>query len=108
MENDALSLVALANELESFIQTTIPKATTTSKYGGTLFTLNPDEKEGQFCGVFLYKEHVQISFSLGAQLNDPEQLLQGNGKFRRHINFKSAGEINIEALTALLTQAASL
>jgi len=59
MSADALSLVPLAKGPEEFIRRVVPASQTVSKYGGTLLTLKPEEKEGQFCGVFIYKEHVQ-------------------------------------------------
>ena len=103
--SDGLNLVALANELESLIQNVVPSSTTVSKYGGTLFTLKPDEKEGQFCGVFIYKQHIQLSFSQGADLKDPKSLLSGSGKHRRHMNFVSSDEIQHSALEKLIIQA---
>lgn len=106
--SDGLNLVALANELEALISTVVPAAKTVSKYGGTLFTLKPEEKEGQFCGVFVYKEHVQLSFSRGSELADPQKLLSGSGKHRRHINFVKPDQIMFSALEKLLTQASEL
>ena len=108
MSTEPLSLISLANELEAFIQHSVPDCTNHSKYGGTLFTVKPDEKEGQFCGVFIYSEHVQVSFSQGASLKDPSKLLVGTGKKRRHVNFKSVGEIDFSYLENLLQQSASM
>lgn len=108
MENNkALELVSIANELEAFIQVCIPNSSTVSKYGGTLFTLKPEEKEGQFCGVFVYSAHVQLSFSNGAKLKDDRKILSGNGKFRRHVNFITREEVDYPYLKELLVQAAS-
>ena len=108
MESKTLDLVAIANELEAFIQSCIPEASTRGKYGGTLFTLKPEEKEGQFCGVFVYANHVQLSFSQGTKLQDPRKLLCGNGKFRRHLNFKSGDEIDFPYIQDLICQSARL
>jgi len=108
MSNDVLSLVALAEEIETLIRGTIPKCVGVNKYGGTLFTLKPEEKEGQFCGVFIYKKHVQISFSKGANLTDPRNLLLGSGKLRRHINFKSIDDVEEKDLENLLISASKL
>ncbi len=60
--------------------TALPKSSKVAKYGGTLYTLKPDLKKGQFCGVFPYKAHVQLSFAQGASLDDPDGLLEGGGK----------------------------
>ncbi|MFC3150722.1 DUF1801 domain-containing protein [Litoribrevibacter euphylliae] len=108
MSDQTLILMALAEQLEDFIVTTVPDAEKVSKYGGVLFTLKPEEKEGQFCGVFIYKEHVQLSFSLGAELHDPAGVLEGSGKRRRHVNFKAASNLDFNVLEGLLKQAASL
>ena len=108
MTETVLDLVAIANELESFLLMTVPKVDTVQKYGGTLFTRKPDQKEGQFCGIFIYKSHVQVSFSKGAELTDPEKLLKGNGKYRRHINYSLASQIDYEQLERLVMQACEL
>ncbi len=100
--------VSLTEELENYIQSVVPAAKTVSKYGGTLFTLKPEETEEQFCGVFTYQKHVQISFSKGAQLADPTNILSGSGKLRRHINFTEFSEAREQALEELLIQASTL
>jgi len=106
MNNDSIELVSIANELEEFIQSCVPDSNRVSKYGGTLFTLKPEEKEGQFCGVFVYSAHVQLSFSNGSQLKDERKILKGSGKFRRHVNFKSREQIDFAYLKELVCQAA--
>jgi len=100
----------LINELSQVILKAVPKADTLEKYGGVLFTLNPDQKEGQFCGLFSYEKHVQIVFSQGAKLKevDAGNRLEGKGKFRRHINFVSVYDIDKPYLTELLLAAADL
>jgi len=108
MNDTAIELIALADELEAFIRSVIPNATTVSKYGGKLFTLKPEEKEGQFCGVFIYKAHVQISFSKGAHISDENKLLLGSGKLRRHINFRSIDDVSDNDLRKLLERASRL
>lgn len=61
--------------LDSLVTAAVPKVTKVPKYGGTLYTLKPDEKERQFCGVFPYKAHVQLSFARGSSLDDPDGVL---------------------------------
>jgi len=98
----------LIKTLSDVIQKAVPMAESLSKYGGTLYTLNTDLKEGQFCGLFAYENHVQLVFSQGASLDDPKALLEGKGKARRHINFASVQDIKKAAINKLLKQAASL
>lgn len=47
--------------LEPLVMAAVPGSIKVPNYGGTLYTLKPDEKEGQFCGVFAYNAHVQLS-----------------------------------------------
>lgn len=51
------------------------------KYGGLVFNLS----ENLIGGIFVYKEHISIEFSNGAELPDPFGLLEGKGKKRRHL-----------------------
>jgi hypothetical protein len=58
------------------------------KYGGILFAV-----EQAFCGVFAYANHVSLEFGEGASLPDQFNVLEGKGKFRRHIKLTSIAEI---------------
>lgn len=58
------------------------------KYGGFLFSA-----EKPFCGVFSYAKHVSLEFGEGASLSDKFKVLEGEGKFRRHIKLTSASDI---------------
>ena len=93
--------------LDEIILTTIPTAKTIPKYGGMLYTSKPDEKEAQFCGIFRYNHHVQLSIVNDPVLEDPNGVLLGNGTTRRHINFKSPDEIDADVVKALIKQAAA-
>ena len=104
-ESEKQNLVAW---LHQQVLSAVPKATTVEKYGGTLFTLRPEEKEGQFCGVFACKAHVHLAFSRGVDLDDPQGLLEGGGKFRRHLNFRSADDVPAKDLRRFLKAAAKL
>ena len=102
-ETDKASLRDL---LHGFVLDTVPDAQTVSKYGGTLYTLKPEEKEGQFCGVFVYKEHLKLSFAQGHLLDDPDQVLVGNGKYRRHLKFRTEDELDAQQVAGFIRQAA--
>lgn len=102
-------LTTVFEDLIELVSRAVPKAQQISKYGGIVFTVKPDEKEGQFCGVFPYKSHVQLSISQGALLEAVKGIeLEGNGKFRRHINFRSSDTINESALKKLIVQSSKL
>lgn len=58
------------------------------KYGGFLFSI-----EKPFCGIFAYTGHVSLEFGAGASLPDKFKVLEGSGKFRRHIKLVSMQDI---------------
>ena len=55
--------------------------------------------------VYSAPDHVQFGFFGGAALKDPGRLLQGQGKFVRHIKVAPSTVIDDKALAALLKQA---
>lgn len=73
------------------------------KYGGILFST-----KASFGGVFAYKQHVSLEFSLGAHLSDPHQVLEGAGKFRRHIKLTSIDDIAAKHVAEYIMQALHL
>jgi hypothetical protein len=77
----------------------------TAKYGGTVCLTDPD-KQGSFIGgVFAYAEHVAVEFSKGVDFDDPDKLLDGKGKARRHVKLHSVDDIAHKNVAGFLGQA---
>lgn len=55
--------------------------------------------------VNVYTSHVNVGFFHGAALPDPARLLQGAGKFMRHVKLKPGTATNEAALTKLIETA---
>jgi hypothetical protein len=55
-----------------------------------------------FAYVGCYRAHVNVGFFDGAALPDPHGLLQGTGKFMRHVSLKSGDTVNAAALETLI------
>lgn len=70
------------------------------KYGGLLFGTHQ-----HFCGLFAYSGHVTVEFSEGAALADLYGVLEGNGKYRRHIKITSMDEVEHKHVHDYLHQA---
>src|SRR5690242_5604751 len=62
-------------------------------------------REAAFAYVNVFTAHVNVGFFLGAELADPEGLLEGSGKFMRHVKLRSDRELDASALRALIEQA---
>ncbi len=71
------------------------------KYAGLVFF-----KGNQLIGgLFFYKSHASIEFSEGASLSDPESVLEGKGKRRRHIKVTSCQDIQTKNVSAYVKAA---
>ncbi len=55
--------------------------------------------------VNVFTAHVNVGFFQGASLPDPAGLLQGTGKFMRHVKLKPNSAINDAALSNLIAAA---
>jgi len=61
--------------------------------------------DAPFGYVNAFTSHVNVGFFHGAALKDPCRLLQGTGKFMRHVKLKPETPINAAALTSLIEDA---
>ena len=59
---------------------------------GFSFTGKP-LKDG-FCHVVTYSTHVNLGFNRGAQLPDPDEVLEGSGKSIRHIRIRNHEDLD--------------
>jgi hypothetical protein len=57
--------------------------------------------------VNVFTSHVSVGFFQGAALPDPARLLQGTGKFMRHVKLKTGTFTHAGALTGLIEAAFS-
>ena len=61
--------------------------------------------EAAFGYVNQFTAHVNVGFFRGAEIADPESLLEGTGKFMRHVKLKPGDHINTTALKKLIKTA---
>jgi len=55
--------------------------------------------------VNVFTEHVNVGFFRGAELPDPAGLLEGDGRFMRHVKLRPGAEVDAAALRALIVVA---
>ncbi len=82
------ALWAVANAAREAVIAAVPEAGERVMYGGFMFSAPKP-----FCGVFAYTEHVSVEFGAGARLADPQGVLEGKGKQRRHIKLRKLEDI---------------
>lgn len=57
------------------------------------------------CAIAPYAAHVNLMFSRGTELDDPEGLLEGTGKHARHVKLRGVEDVRCPGLQALLDAA---
>ncbi|PXW98575.1 hypothetical protein C7444_10252 [Sphaerotilus hippei] len=95
----------LVKRVRELIHSVDPKISEEVKYGGLLYSAR-----SPFCGLFSYERHVALEFSRGAELPDRHQVLEGEGKLRRHIKIDKVGDLfkkNVREYVSLAFLAAS-
>jgi hypothetical protein len=61
--------------------------------------------DAPFGYVNVFKAHVDVGFFYGAELDDPQGLLEGTGRRMRHVKVKPGADSNAAALSVLITAA---
>jgi hypothetical protein len=69
------------------------------------YGLGPKKMSEHFCYIALHNDHVNLGFNQGAQLPDPEGLLEGPGKVLRHTKIAEPEDLEDPALRQLLEAA---
>jgi hypothetical protein len=96
-------LHAVVQAVRATVRGVAPAASEKLMYGGILFSAPQ-----QFCGVFAYSTHVTMEFGRGAELDDPHRVLEGKGKFRRHIRLQAVADITSKHLSHYIAQALAM
>lgn len=71
----------------------------------TGYGIGPKKMSEHFCYIALHKDHVNLGFNQGAELPDPEGLLEGPGKMLRHTKITEPEDLRDPALRSLLEAA---
>ncbi len=69
-----------------------------------LFSIS-EKMSDAFCMIPIYSEHLNLGFNRGTLLNDPHNLLQGTGKFIRHIKIAKSDDYRNDKVKQLILEA---
>ena len=61
--------------------------------------------DAAFGYVNAFKAHVNVGFFRGAEIADPDGLLEGTGKFMRHVKLGPERDVDAKALSSLIETA---
>ena len=93
---------AVIRALRKFVHRTAPSLRESVKWGNGCWL----GAKGPVAYVYSAPDHVQFGFFRGSALRDPGGLLQGAGKYVRHVRLRKASDLDERAFAALLRQAA--
>jgi hypothetical protein len=75
-------------------------------YYALVVGFGPNERPSEaIFSVVIYPRHVSLCFLYGAELDDPQKILQGSGNQVRHIRLEQAVTLDQPEVKALISQA---
>ena len=92
---------SIIRALRKFVKRIAPQLQESVKWGNGCWV------KGKVPVSYVYsgRDHVQFGFFRGSALRDPRGLLNGEGKFVRHLKVRKPSDIDESAFGALLRQA---
>lgn len=90
----------ILQKLRSIVFDLHPRTEERMMYGGIMFSLQED-----YAGIFARKNHVSFEFGIGFKMKDPDKMLEGGGKYRRHLKIKSLSDIKEKNVEFFVEQA---
>jgi len=70
-----------------------------------LYSATEKRMKDNICLVVIYRDHVNLMFPRGVDMNDPRGLLEGAGKAMRHVKMLSVADTKRPGVRDLITQA---
>jgi hypothetical protein len=61
--------------------------------------------DAAFAYVDAFRAHINVGFFRGAEIADPEGLLEGTGRFMRHVKLRPGSDVDASALKRLIDTA---
>jgi hypothetical protein len=105
---DDATKAEIVNSLEEMIVELAPDAHLRPMYGGTVIELETGNPKSRIGGFYVYADYVSLEFANGVQLEDRNGVLEGTGKFRRHVKLRSGDDIGGKTCKRFLNQAVAL
>jgi len=100
-DRDKGEIVATLRKLVSVISS---NAKEEIKYGGLVFVSD----KRLFCGIFIRKNHISVEFDRGAEMQDPDNSLEGGGTNRRHLKIFQKEDIKNKKVEYYVKQSFTL
>ena len=93
----------IVNSLRQLIRAAAPKASESLKWGQPVY-----EENGPFAYIKPSKNHITFGFWRGAELTDPNGVLEGEGDRMKHVKIASVKDIHKAELQKFVKEALKL
>ena len=93
----------VVSSLRAITKAAAPDATESIKWGQPVYEIN-----GPFAYVKAFASTVNFGFWRGAELTDPDGLLDGGGTRMRHVKLTSTGDVKAARFAAMVKEAVAL
>ena len=90
----------LITEVSVIIQNVDSTLEKVVKWGQGCWTEGKNHKLFIHCAA----DHIQVGFYRGAELRDPQKILEGKGQFVKHVKLFAGCDINTRVLAELIKQ----
>ncbi|WP_420631029.1 DUF1801 domain-containing protein [Candidatus Leptofilum sp.] len=102
-------IAALARQAKALLQDVMPEIVEVAwpKQNIAGYGIGPKKMSEHFCYIGVFKQRINLGFYYGADLPDPENLLEGSGKKLRHIKISRPEQLESEAVRTLVTVAST-
>jgi len=107
LTDSAAEVRAVARQARALIAEVHPDAVEVvwPTQGSAGYGVGPRKMSDHYAYLFPHKRHVNLGFTRGATLDDPDGLLEGTGKALRHVKLRTDADVERPALRALLAAA---
>ncbi|WP_420645247.1 DUF1801 domain-containing protein [Candidatus Leptofilum sp.] len=100
-------VASLARQAKALLQDVMPDIVEVAwpKQNIAGYGVGPKKMSEHFCYIGVFKTRINLGFYYGADLPDPENLLEGAGKNMRHIKISRPEQLENPALRDLVVAA---
>jgi hypothetical protein len=104
VSNASVPVQEIAQRARALILDVYPDVTEVAwpKQGIVGYGVGPKKMSEHFCYIGLYRNRVNLGFFYGADLEDPEGLLEGTGKKLRHVKVVDPAVLENPAVRGLV------
>jgi hypothetical protein len=107
VDQDSPQVGKLAQQARDLIRVIMPEVVEVAWPRQRIISFGIGQKKmsEHFCYLGLFKNHMNLGFYYGADLPDPQGLLEGTGKLLHHIKITSGDQLEMPVVHRLLEAA---